>query len=343
VAYVEWLRVRGCLKWTAIVLGVFFLICVIVRVALIGHGSYIGWALNLKSDPGSKVTETTLPDGSRRTAIDDPVKQVRVVIVDRGWHGKHIEIYDYSEHGSPDLKRAADMGTVHVSGLPSGRGSLTVVDTNGETDFMNYVASGVVVAMIVATILGAPFAREGDGHLEVALTKPTSREQFAASVLGADFAGIAAAYVLAIVFAVAVHTLFEVPHILFTGRDALALLVGILAPAAWYAMLAAATASIRRGYGTVLGFAWPVAGIVLGLSLAQPNGNPIFQAVHAIAWLLSFINPLTYTNIHGQILSVDASGHVAVGFGYTRQVVALALLTGAYGILSIVQWRRIEA
>src|SRR5690242_16867819 len=104
MAYVEWLRVRGCLKWVAIVLGVLFLVGVIVRVALIGRQDYLSWAFNLKSDPGSRVSETMLPDGTRRVAIDDPAKQVRVIVFDRGWHGKRIEIYDYSEGRSGELK-----------------------------------------------------------------------------------------------------------------------------------------------------------------------------------------------------------------------------------------------
>jgi len=342
MGYVEWLRVRGCLKWTAIVLGALFLICAIVRVVLIGHQNYLGWALSLESDPGSKVTQTTLPDGAQRTAIDDPLKQVRVVIVDRGSSGKHIEIYDYSERGLT-TRDAMDLGAVHVTELPSKRGSLTVVDTNGETDFINYIVSGALVAFIVATILGAPFAREGDGHLESALTKPLSRDRFSALVLGIDMAGIAAAFAGAIVFAIAVHALFELPHIIFNTRDVLALLVGILAPLAWYAMLTAATASMRRGYGAIIGFAWPVAGIVVALSYLRPEGNPVLTVVHAIAWVFSFIDPLTYTNIHGQILMVDASGHATVGFGYVGQVIALALLAAVYSVISMVQWRRIEA
>ncbi|HZY97932.1 MAG TPA: hypothetical protein VFE36_00020 [Candidatus Baltobacteraceae bacterium] len=343
MGYVEWLRVRGCLKWTALALGALLLLAVVFRLALIGHHSYLSYAFGLESDPGAKVTESALPDGAHRINIDDPAKQVRVVIIDRGWNGKHIEIYDYSGHSSSDAKDSVDMGTVHVTELPQKRGTLTVVNTNGETDFMNYVLCGLIVAFIVATVLGAPFAREGDGHLEITLTKPVSRERFSALVLGVDMAGIVAAFVAAIVFAVAVHTLFEIPHITFNGRDALALLVGILAPVAWYAMLTAATASMRRGYGAIVGFAWPVAGIVVALSYVHPDGNPVLAAVHAIAWVLSFIDPLTYTNIHGQILSVDASGQATIGLGYTRQVVALAVLTAVYGALSIVQWKRVEA
>lgn len=343
MTYVEWLRVRGCLKWTIIVLAILFVVAGVLRVALIGHHSYIAWAMNLETDPGAKVKESTLPDGAKRTEIDDPAKQVRVVIDDRGWNGKHIEIYDYTENGSRELKDAVDMGSVRVKELPSKQGSLTIVDTNGETDFINYVVCGAMVAFIIATILGAPFAREGDGHLEVALTKPISRDRFSATVLGIDMAGILASFAAALAFAILVQSIFELPHIVFASRDALALLVGILAPLAWYSMLAAATASLRRGYGAVLGFAWPVAAIVVGLSIMRPDGNAILTVVHWIGWVLSFIDPLTYTNIRGQIVSADATGHTTVGLGYTRQVIALAILTVVYGALSIVQWRRIEA
>lgn len=342
MAYVEWLRVRGCLKWVAIVLGVLFLVGVIVRVALVGRQDYMSWAFNLKSDPGTKVTETTLPDGTRRTAIDDPVKQVRVVVFDRGRQGKRIEIYDYSEHGSSGLKHpGVVMGSVSENRLPSGRGTLTVVNTNGETDFISYMVMAAFGAFIVATVLGAPFAREGDGHLEFALTKPVSRLQFSLEALGVDALGIVAAFFMTIVFAIVVHAIFEIPRIVFTASDALALVVALLAPIAWYAMLSAATASLRRGYGAVLGFAWPVAGIVLALGYANPNGNAVLTILHDVAWVLDLFNPLAHINLHHQ--DIQIGGPPIFGIGYGNQIAVLAALTILYGALSIVQWRRIEA
>lgn len=342
MGYVEWLRVRGCLKWVAIVLGVLFLIGVVVRVALVGRQDYISWAFNLKSDPGAKVTETTLPDGTRRTAIDDPAKQVRVVVFDRGWQGKRIEIYDYSEHGSNDLRHpGVVMGSVSENRLPSGHGTVTVVNTNGETDFISYVVNGAFVAFVVATVLGAPFAREGDGHLEIALTKPVSRLRYSIEALGIDALGVVAAFVMTIVFAIAIHAIFEIPHIVFTASDALALVAAILAPIAWYAMLSAATASLRRGYGAVLGFAWPVAGVLLALGYAHPDGNAILTIVHDIAWVLDLFNPLAHINLHHE--DIQIGGPPVFGLGYGNQIAVLAVLTILYGALSIWQWRRIEA
>jgi hypothetical protein len=342
MAYVEWLRVRGCLKWVAIVLGVLFLVGVIVRVALIGRQDYLSWAFNLKSDPGAKVSETNLPDGTRRLAIDDPAKQVRVIVYDRGWHGKRIEIYDYSEHGSNELKHVhVTMGSVRENRLPSGRGTLTVINSNGETDFINYVVTAVFAAFVVATVLGAPFAREGDGHLEIALTKPVSRLRYSIQAMAIDALGIVGAFAIAIVFAIAIHAIFEIPHVIFTPSDAPALVAAILAPIAWYAMLAAATASLRRGYGAVLGFAWPVAGVLLALGYARPNGNVILTVVHNIAWVLDLFNPLAHLSLHHQ--DVQIGGPPVFGMGYGNQIAVLAVLTILYGALSLVQWRRIEA
>lgn len=342
MGYVEWLRVRGCLKWVAIVLGVLFLLAVIVRVTLIGRQDYLTWAFNLKSDPGAKVTETSLPDGTRRVAIDDPAKQVRVVVFDRGWQGKRIEIYDYSEHGASDLKNVhVVMGSVSENRLPSGHGTFTVINTSGETDFISYVVNAAFVALIVATVLGAPFAREGDGHLEIALTKPVSRLRYSIEALAIDAVGIVAAFFMTIAFAIAIHAIFEIPHIVFSANDAMALVVAILAPIAWYAMLAAATASMRRAYGAVIGFAWPVAGVVLALSHASPDGNAVLTIVHDIAWVLNLFNPLANINLHNA--SMQFGSPPLFGVGYGSQIAVLALLILLYCALSIVQWRRIEA
>ena len=342
MGYVEWLRVRGCLKWVAIVLDVLFLIAVIVRVALIGRQDYLSWAFNLRSDPGTKVTETALPDGTRRIAIDDPAKKVHVVVFDRGWQGKRIEIYDYSERGSSELKNVhVVMGSVSENRLPGGHGTFTVINTNGETDFISYVVNAAFVAFIVATVLGAPFAREGDGHLEIALTKPLSRLRYSIEVLAIDAVGVIAAFVMTIVFAIAIHAIFEIPHIVFTASDAWGLIVAILAPIAWHAMLAAATASLRRGYGAVIGFAWPVAGIVLALGNARPDGNAILTIAHDIAWVLNLFNPLAHVNLHNE--SVQFGGPPVFGIGYGNQIAALAVLILLYCVLSVAQWRRIEA
>jgi hypothetical protein len=250
MVYVEWLRVRGTLKWTTIVLGILFVIASVARVTIPTHH--------------------------------------------------------------------------HMEG-------------NHEMPFGYFVIFGGVVALIVATILGAPFARENDGHLEVALTKPVDRARLAAMTIGVDAAGIVAALAVGTLFGIGLHTIFFPPWITFHVADAIAIVSGVISPLAWYAMLAAATSSLRRGYGAILGIAWPVAAIVAGLSLVDPNGNSMAALVHGTFWTLSRIDPLVYFQFEASDMKVVADTT------WLPQLTMLAILAVGYGIAAVAQWRRVEA
>ncbi|MEO6836643.1 MAG: hypothetical protein ABI231_12170 [Candidatus Tumulicola sp.] len=251
MGYVEWLRVRGALKWTAIVLGVLFVLACVGRISIMRF-----------------------------------------------------------EHHSMAMH---------------------------EMKFAYFVLVGSVLAMIVATILGAPFARENDGHLEVALTQPAGRVALALRTIGIDVAGIVAALALGIVFGIAAHTIFWPPKVTFHVGDAIALALGIMAPLAWYAMLAAATASLKRGYAAILGVAWPVAAIVAGVALIDVRDNAMFALIHDAFWALSLIDPLAYMHI------VVTNRESAVDPAWLSRLTMLAVLAFGYGALAIAQWRRVEA
>jgi hypothetical protein len=250
MVYVEWLRVRGTLKWTTIVLGILFVIACVARVTIPAHN--------------------------------------------------HME-------GSHEMA------------------------------FGYFTIFGGVVAMIVATILGAPFARENDGHLEVALTKPVDRTQLALMTVGVDAAGIVAALAIGTLFGIGLHTIFFPPWITFHFVDAIAIVSGIVTPLAWYAMLAAATSSLRRGYGAILGIAWPVAGIVAGLSLVDPNGSSLAALIHGTFWTLSRIDPLVYIQFEASDMKIGPDTT------WLPQLTMLAILAAGYGIAAVAQWRRVEA
>jgi hypothetical protein len=250
MVYVEWLRVRGTLKWTAIVLGILFVLACVARVSLSSHS--------------------------------------------------------------------------HMEG-------------NHEMNFGTFVVFGTVVALIVATMLGAPFARENDGHLEVALTKPVNRAGLALMMIGVDAAGIIAALTVGTLFGVLLHTIFFPPWITFHTIDAVVIVFGIIAPLSWYAMLAAATSSLRRGYGAILGIAWPVAAIVAGLSLVDPNENSMAALIHATFWTLSRIDPLVYMHFDTSDMQMTPDST------WMLRLAMLAILTAAYGIAAVAQWRRVEA
>jgi hypothetical protein len=317
MAYVEWLRVRACLKWTGLALGILLLVAVGLRIAAVGIEHNISARVAaLKADPGSKVTDTVLPDGMHQITIDNRAKNVHVVIEDRGFDGKHIVLDESGRHHED-------------------------VTTGGPTPFSVYLVVGFVVALIVATVLGAPFAREADGHLETALTKPVSRELFALQTILIDWCGLLVAFFGATLLAIAVHALFDVPHITFDGVDAMVLGAGIAGPLAWYAMLNAATASLKRGYGALQGLAWPIGLIVVGLSAVEPDGNAFLTLVHDVGWTLSWIDPLRYMHFGREGVRVDPTG--IAPFSYGTQLAALAVLAVVYLALAVVQWRRVEA
>jgi hypothetical protein len=250
MVYVEWLRVRGTLKWTTIVLGILFVIACVARVTIPTH--------------------------------------------------HHME-------------------------------------QNHEMSFGYFIVFGGVVALFVATILGAPFARENDGHLEVALTKPVDRAALALMTIGADAAGIVAALAVGTLFGIGLHTIFFPPWITFHLVDAIAIVFGVVAPLAWYAMLAAATSSLRRGYGAILGIAWPVAAIVAGLSLVDPNDNSLAALIHGTFWTISRIDPLVYMHFEASDMQMGTDA------AWLSRLTMLAILAAGYGIAAVAQWRRVEA
>jgi hypothetical protein len=250
MAYVEWLRVRGTLKWTTIVLGILFVLAAVARVTLPTHG--------------------------------------------------------------------------HMEG-------------NHEMSFGYFVVFGAVVALIVATMLGAPFARENDGHLEVALTKPVDRISLALMTIGVDAVGIIAALAVGTLFGIGLHTIFFPPWITFHFVDLIMIVSGLIAPLSWYAMLAAATSSLRRGYGAILGIAWPVAAIVAGLSLIDPNDNALAALIHTVFWTVSRIDPLVYMNFEAVDMKMGADPT------WLLRLTMLAVLAAGYGVAAVAQWRRVEA
>jgi hypothetical protein len=302
--YVEWLRIRNVLKVTAIVLTVFFLIAAIVRVSLNKeifdredrHGA-VGQSSVIAHDPGTKIVTKVLPNGTKRIFIDDPAKQTHIV-VDQNGDGRAVT---------------------------SGGMSVTTSEVTGMFLF------GVFVALVVATVLAAPFAHENNGHLNITWTKPIARERLALAIMGVDVVGILAAFALGVVTAIASGLLFGRVNFATTSQIWEILAGSLAITFAWYALLNAVTASLRRGYGIVLGLAWPVALLVTVLGTNEKLRETTFGAIlHAIFWPISRLDPIAYANGPGDELAPGA-------------FVAAIVMILAYGALAIVQWRRVEA
>jgi hypothetical protein len=341
MTYVEWLRVRGVLKWTAIVFGVLLLCAAGIRVYMFSQGDLLSYVTGIENDPTSRVTRSVLPDGTKHIEIVDKTGKTHITIDDHGYAGEHIEIVDHSKSAESHHKDVT-MGSLHVEALEDGSGERDVIDTNEPEPFIFYAAFAAFVALIIATVLAAPFARENDGHLEVALTKPISRIMLALGTIGVDFVGIAGSWALTIVFLLAAGALFQAPHLQFGSSDLTGTVLGLLGAFAWYAMLCAATASMKRAYGIVLGLAWPFALIILGLGKSNLGNQPILVVLHTACQWIGYVLPFSYMHF-GPAMTVNGKAAGSLAFSAGVEGPALAALAIGYVAVAVLQWRRVEA
>jgi len=350
MTYVEWLRVGRCLKCTAWVLGVMLLLTVVAEYTVLNLGSKsslsevelhtsggdISAAQILK---GATPVHSTLPDGTARTTIVNATEGVRVTIDDHGYWGKHIEIFERSVSRPSKL---IGFGPVTFQRVAVPGGSMVAVDTNKPEDFAYYAAIATFLALIVATVLGAPFARQNDGHLEIALTNPAPRTTLALGAMIADVTGIAAAWLMTVAALFIAHIVQYAPNYTYGPRDTEVIVLGFAGVLAWYAMLCAATASMRRAYGVVLGISWPVASLVAVLAKTDFGDSPMAQLVRWGVTPLSWIDPFNYLHF-GPAFTVNGSPAGSMAVSLQSELPALLLLSLVYVALAIVQWRRVEA
>jgi hypothetical protein len=348
--YVEWLRVRNCLRILAIVLGVLFAFAVIGRIAAgVQIDQTQAWIASESHKSDARVTRQRLADGTTQTTIVVPSDGTHIVIDDRGWNGKSITITGpgIETHGSP---ANIQVGSIGVHSTRSNRnGGTIVVNTNEPVTVRILFALAAFVALIVGTVLSGPLAKENTNHLEIAWTKPASRAQMALGMFAVDAAGLVISMAMTVVWLVLCTVLFEVPHFVVDQQTWPVLALCILTPLAWYALLTAASASLKRGWGAVVGLGWLAALILPGISTGfMAAQTPIFHITGVVlSWLMLF-NPIMYVHLS----SSAAPGNVDPAFGYMYGVlgssagIRAAMLVGLvilYSALSLAQWRRLEA
>ncbi|MFY9719120.1 MAG: hypothetical protein WAK16_05685 [Candidatus Cybelea sp.] len=335
--YVEWLRVRNCLRVLAIILAVLVGLAVVLRISVARYTSPSSWVHHISLERGTHETDVTLPDGTKRIILDNADEKEHVVIDDRGNAGSHIVITEPSKRAHKENTKV-NVGSIQVIESRHGDLTTTVIDTNGAVPMIYYMAIADVFAFIIATILAAPLAREIDGHLEITLTKPVSRLRYALGAVGADIAGILAASLMTVVAFYLCQLLFETPRLDFSGINGHAIVIGIAAPLAWYAMLLAATTWVPRSYAALLGFAWPVVLFIGALTLV-PTHNVVALFIHDVAWVLSRFDPLSYISF----VTLNDEGTFTSGssdFGLRLGIEALLFV--AYGALALWRWERVE-
>jgi hypothetical protein len=194
-----------------------------------------------------------------------------------------------------------------------------------QIDVSMLLAASAALVGGFATVLGLNLAAENDGHLEVAWTKPVSREGYALGVFAVDIAAMAACILFTVVCAAAVIDVYAGYQILSIGSgDAL---VKTLAFCGWplciYAWIAALSASLKRNRGAVAGLFWPLMAVLGALQFVR------VPAVHALSSALNLFNPIV-------IYQTTSDGPHTWMYLWGWGVAALLLAAALF------QWRRLQ-
>ncbi len=337
--YVEFLRVLRAFRVVGIILGLLVLTAITFRFVFLHAGSPETWVRSAQFAPGARVSTTHLADGTIRTTIDDPSEHTRAVVLDRGYLGKQITIVEPNDRAAQQHHgEHFSMGSMSMN--EERGGSMTRIDfkTNDSEDLSILFMAAVPLALIFATLVSCTLARENDGHLEMAWTKPVSHDAYALRSIGTDLAGVVVTIVVATIVFTLINLMFQLPRFYVDARGLAQIGLAFAVPMAWYALLTAASASLKRGAGAVVGTAWPVAIILPGLvaAFAQHTASPLSVAIANTLRAVDTLNPLVYfeTFTSGTALIPRSAGM------YLTTAVILLLV---YVALAVLQWRRVEA
>ncbi len=345
--YVEYLRGLRALRIVAILLGLLLVAALIARLSWGKPPSEADYVDTLEQSRTAHVTRTWLPKGRSRTVIDDPKRGVHVVVErDRGaitsMHTIEGGVLRAGARDREGVRTAtASPGTVTTSTTTTTATSETVTTTGyyyAPFDVGSLFSMAIPIGLFAATLLGGPLSKENNGHLELAWTKPVSRERYALSAVLVDLITIAVAEV-ATVLAVLVASLFwDPPQPSFDTLTLRHMAFALLAPAAWYACLTAFSASLKRGPGAVLGIGWVVAVVCPTIAaMTHDTKTAVGRAVYAFFNTISYADPITYLWFRPENPGTDPVRTLTTG------LLALAALAVVYLALAVVQWRRVEA
>jgi len=343
--YVEFLRAKRALFIIAIVIGVIVAIAVAMRLYSLNGGTPGSWIDRIQYSPTAHVTKAQLPDGSERVVVDDPAKRTHAVIVRKG----RSFVMDLTEpSGARTEHGTVSMGNFSVSSRVKNGVSHTVVSYQPLSFPLGWLfLFSLPIGLLAASLLGGPLAKENGGHLELAWTKPVSRDRYALSAIGIDSAAIAISQLAGIVGMLLCMVMFTVPKVVLTPPSGLQILLAFLGPFAWYAMLTGISASLRR-VGLVVGLSWLFAPNILGVAQATAHSElaPI-RLIHAIAQGVAYLDPIAYLSAHTNFIDVMPVGTSSSGNGVFTSlgpiVGVLFVLSLLYIAAAVVQWRRVEA
>lgn len=340
--YAEVLRGMRALRVIAIILGIIFAIALIFRVwAWAEHGPMFV-ASSLQSSPTAHVTTRTLTDGTVETTVLDPVQRVHAVIDRRSGYFHMDATIPSNSHtgtftfGNSDTTVNKKTGMKHVV--------ITEDMGNANIPVGILFAIASIFALVTATMLGGVLAKENDGHLELAWTKPVSRERLALASMATDVVTIVVSQLFAIAVILIICVMFVWPRFYANSMTPSVVLLAVLGPVAWYACLTAFSASLKRGLGMVCGLGWLAA--LLIPSVAQASGHAqsdIGRTIHVIFQTLAYIDPIAYLSFHGAFDSTSGIAFQTAIGNLNFSAGMLAVLAIVYIALAVLQWRRVEA
>lgn len=340
--YIELLRALRALRVVGILLALGLLAGVVFRLSF-AHGPFErDWAAAIERSPTAHVKRTNLPDGGVQTVVDDPKSGVHAVIVRHGESTTmRVRVPRTAGSTTATTTTLSTFGThSRVIGDPRHPGSTTMTVVNPGNDLWLGMLFSITVpiGLLVATLLGGPLSKENNGHLELAWTKPVSRELYAAAAVLVDVVTMLVSQAAALLALVLGSALWTLPHVRLESGAALQIGLALAGPIAWYACVTALSASLKRGPGAMIGIAWVVA--IVTPALAGGTGGsswPVAQVVHAVAGALSYLDPITYVWFQ----SPDAD--VSLARSASGALSALAGLAIVFLVSALVQWRRVEA
>ncbi|HEV3152426.1 MAG TPA: hypothetical protein VGZ02_01330 [Candidatus Baltobacteraceae bacterium] len=337
--FVEFLRAKRALRVIFIILGVITVAAICLRVYLFTAHGPEDVVQSLRQSPTAHVNDRRLADGTLETTVDDPARSTHAVIRQ---HGDEISI-DVTEPMA-DYRKQTDhlvtLGNDHEdytvkAGLT--HGTMRFKEGDGKFDLSGVFGIAGIMALVTATMLGAPLAKENDGHLDLAWTKPVSRDASALAAFGVDIAAIVASQLVTVAAILIWVLFFIVPAV--TLSSFAVIFLSMITPVAWYAMLTAFSSSLKRGPGLVIGLSWPAALIVSGVAHGTHGAvSPIAHAIHVFFQVLAYIDPLAYADFSNG----DWHGNGAI-HTISSTIIVLCLLAVLYLASAVLQWRRVEA
>jgi hypothetical protein len=340
--FVEYLRATRALRIAAIILGVLLLFGAGVRLYFWNQYAAV-WPQQMiaeyRKSPTAHVTTTKLPDGRTRTVVDDPAKH-RHLVVDTD--GRNYEVRNLAPAGE---RRMSASGSIvmgnrnHTERTHDGTTeTLVTYNTGSAMQWGTLFFATFPMGLLIATLLGGPLAKENDGHLELAWTKPVSRQQYALAAVAIDVLAILASQILSVVLLIAGTAMWSPPTFALEPDGLAKIALALLAPAAWYACLTAFSASLRRGPGAVIGVGWVVAIIVPGFVAAtQAADEPLLRTLHGFFTAVQYADPVAYIWFRG------SEGFARFAASDGSKAAWLCGLLLVYVAAAVGQWRRVEA